>query len=189
MSPSVTLFAATFGGAAAALVAPAASLSWWRILTGAIAAAVLSLAGPVAALPLLLLASVVAVLLAEIDVRTLRLPDRLVLLLALLLLPLVLASGSAVRAATAAVLVGAGHLVVALLPGDGLGLGDVKLSAVLAFGLGALGWPAVALGVVLPYLISGPVAVYLLLSRRAGARAALPFGPALLTGALVATVV
>jgi leader peptidase (prepilin peptidase) / N-methyltransferase len=167
MSPPVTLFAAAFGGAAAILLAPVPSRSWWRAVAGAVVATVLGLAfGAAPALPLLLLAAVVAVLLAEIDMRTLRLPDRLVLLLAGLLAPLVLASGSVLRALAAAVLVGLGHLVVALLPGDGLGLGDVKLSAVLAFGLGAIGWPAVALGVALPYLVSGPVAVYLLLSRR-----------------------
>jgi leader peptidase (prepilin peptidase)/N-methyltransferase len=90
------------------------------------------------------------------------------------------------RAGLAAAIVGLGHLVVAILPGGGLGLGDVKLAAVLAFALGLTGWPAVLLGVLVPYLINGPIAVYLLLSRRATRRTPLPFGPALLVGALIA---
>jgi leader peptidase (prepilin peptidase)/N-methyltransferase len=40
-------------------------------------------------------------------------------------------------------------------------------------------------GTVLPHLVNGPVAVVLLLTGRAGRRTALPFGPALLVGALL----
>ena len=83
-------------------------------------------------------------------------------------------------------LVGAAYLIVALLPGRGLGLGDVKLGAVLGFALGFLGWPALVAGVVLPHLINGPAALVLLLARRARRRTPLPFGPALLVGALLA---
>jgi leader peptidase (prepilin peptidase)/N-methyltransferase len=75
---------------------------------------------------------------------------------------------------------------VALLPGDGLGFGDVKLAAVLGFLLGWFGWPTLLAGVVLPHLINGPVAIWLLVARRAGRRTALPFGPALLAGAALA---
>jgi leader peptidase (prepilin peptidase)/N-methyltransferase len=91
-----------------------------------------------------------------------------------------------VRAVLAASTVGSGHLAVAILPGGGLGLGDVKLAAVLAFVLGLVGWPAVLLGVLVPYLINGPIALYLLLRRRASRHTPLPFGPALLAGALIA---
>jgi len=35
-------------------------------------------------------------------------------------------------------------------------------------------------------LINGPIAVWLLVTRRADRRTALPFGPALLVGALIA---
>ena len=160
------------------------------MLASALAAGLLgAVLGTSPALPLLLVAVVLAALLAEVDMRCLRLPDRQVGVLALVL---VLASApaadlaSAGRAGLAAAAVGLGHLVVAILPGGGLGLGDVKLATVLAFVLGLIGWPAVLLGVLVPYLINGPIAVYLLLSRRATRHTPLPFGPALLAGALIA---
>ena len=89
------------------------------------------------------------------------------------------------RAAVAALLAGAGYLIIALLPGAGLGLGDVKLAGVLGFTLGFVGWPALAVGLMVPHLINGPIALALLLTRKAERRTALPLGPALLTGALV----
>jgi leader peptidase (prepilin peptidase)/N-methyltransferase len=143
-------------------------------------------------LPVLLAGAVLGAVLAQIDARCRRLPDPVVGLLAVSAgLPLTvgaMAAGEparAGRAVLAAALVGAAYLVVALLPGGGLGLGDVKLAAVLAFVLGFLGWPAVAVGTVLPHLINGPVALVLLLTGRVRRRTALPFGPALLVGALL----
>jgi leader peptidase (prepilin peptidase)/N-methyltransferase len=71
----------------------------------------------------------------------------------------------------------------AILAGlGGLGLGDLKLAAVLALILGFAGWPAVIAGVLAPHLINGPIALFLLVTRR---RTVLPFGPALLAGALI----
>ena len=93
--------------------------------------------------------------------------------------------GGLVRATLGAVLSGGVYLIIALLPGGGLGMGDVKLATVLGFTLGFVGWPAVVVGLLAPHLINGPVAVVLLLTRRAGRRTALPLGPALLTGALL----
>jgi leader peptidase (prepilin peptidase)/N-methyltransferase len=92
------------------------------------------------------------------------------------------------RAALAALLSGTIYLVVALLPGAGLGLGDVKLAAVLGFTLGFIGWPSLLTGLVAPHLINGPAALILLLTRRAERRTALPLGPALLAGALLGVV-
>jgi leader peptidase (prepilin peptidase) / N-methyltransferase len=139
-------------------------------------------------LPVLLLAVAIGVLLAAIDIRCLRLPDPLVAALAVVIVVPLTLSGEAGRAFLAAGLVGLGYLLVALLPGGGLGLGDVKLAAVLAFVLGFIGWPAVVVGVIAPHLINGPIALALLVRRRAGRRSALPFGPALLAGALLAVV-
>jgi leader peptidase (prepilin peptidase) / N-methyltransferase len=135
------------------------------------------------------------VLLAEIDVRCLRLPDPLVAALAIVVVtPLTVITAldgtwdRLGRAATAAVVVLLLHLVIALLPWGGLGLGDVKLAGVLGFLLGWTGWPTVLLGVVLPHLLTGPVVLTLLVRRRIGRRTPLPFGPALLAGALIAVV-
>ena len=129
-------------------------------------------------------------LLALIDLRCLRLPDRLVgLLLAVAGVPLaVLLPARIGPALLAAALVGGAYLAIALLPRGGLGLGDVKLAAVLAVILGFASWPAVIVGLVAPHLINGPIALALLLTGRADRRRPLPFGPALLAGALVALV-
>jgi leader peptidase (prepilin peptidase)/N-methyltransferase len=152
--------------------------------------------GPAPLLVVLLPAALLGILLAVIDLRCLRLPDPLVALLAAAtVLPLsagaVLTGEPAglVRATLAALLSGGVYLIIALLPGAGLGLGDVKLATVLGFTSGFLGWPAVAVGLLAPHLINGPIALTLLLTRRAKRRTALPLGPALLTGALLGCLV
>jgi leader peptidase (prepilin peptidase) / N-methyltransferase len=137
-------------------------------------------------LPLLLLATILGSLLAMIDIRCLRLPDPLVATLAAVLIVPLTVSGAPPRAFLAAALAGLAYLLLALLPGGGLGLGDVKLATVLTFLLGYLGWPAVLIGVLAPHLINGPTALFLLAGRRLQRRTALPFGPALLVGALAA---
>lgn len=168
--------------------APAAAIAVCAVSTGLLAGA---LAGP--QLAAYLLAAVLGVLLAAVDLRCLRLPDPLVAAMALLsVLPLIgLAAvagepGRCMRAGLAAALSFAVYLLLAVLPGGGLGFGDVKLAAVLGFLLGWVGWPAVGLGLVLPHLINGPVALFLLVTGRARRGTALPFGPALLAGALLA---
>ena len=218
MSLPLVIFAALFGGSAAAFLpriahrlavpfgespraaCPICGAGWVRVgascrcsrpyavtvLTGAAIAAVLAVAlGPSPVLPFFLLAAVAGLLLALIDLRCLRLPDPIVAVFALLTAgPLATMQphriGPALVAGGAVLTV---YLVVALLPGRGLGLGDVKLAAVLATILGFAGWPAVLVGLVVPHLINGPIALVLLLARRGRP---LPFGPALLAGALLA---
>jgi leader peptidase (prepilin peptidase) / N-methyltransferase len=154
------------------------------VLAGAGVAAVLAVvAGSSALLPIGLIAAVPGLLLAMIDRRCLRLPDRLVLVLAVVAGgPLaVLRPGQIGPALVAAVTVLVAYAILAFLPGRGLGLGDVKLAAVLALILGLVGWPALVVGLVTPHLINGPIAVFRLVRRTAGPIA---FGPALLAGAL-----
>jgi leader peptidase (prepilin peptidase)/N-methyltransferase len=160
---------------------PAAALT-----TAAATALLATTLGPTPLLLLLLLATIPATLLAMIDIRCLRLPDPLMATLAaLIIVPLTLA-GAPSRAFLAATLTGLAYLLLALLPGDGLGLGDVKLAAVLAFVLGYISWPAVAIGMVVPHLINGPIALFAIARRRAHRRTAVPFGPSLLLGTLAA---
>jgi leader peptidase (prepilin peptidase)/N-methyltransferase len=159
------------------------------VLTGAAVAALLAARlGSSPRLPVYLLAAVPGLLLALIDLRCLRLPDVLVGTLAVTAgIPLtVLAPERLGPALLAAVAVLIAYGMIAALPGGGLGLGDVKLAAVLGLILGFAGWPAVLVGVVTPHLINGPIALVLLVTRRAGAKRPLPFGPALLAGALLA---
>jgi leader peptidase (prepilin peptidase)/N-methyltransferase len=159
------------------------------VVTGAAVASALAAAiGPSPLLPVYLLAAVPGLLLALIDLRCLRLPDRLVGGLAIVAgVPLaVLRPGRIGVALLAAGAVLIAYGIIALLPRRGLGLGDVKLAAVLALILGFAGWPAVLVGVLAPHVINGPVAIVLLLTGRAGRRKPIPFGPALLAGALIA---
>lgn len=158
----------------------------WTTIAGATVAALLAVViGPSPLLPPLLLAAVPGLLLAVIDLRCLRLPDRLVAAVGLLGgVPLAVLRPDRIAPAllaAVAVLTAYGLLWV----GGGLGLGDVKLAAVLAMILGFAGWPAVVIGVLAPHLINGPIALFVLVTGR---RRTMPFGPALLVGALVALV-
>lgn len=155
-----------------------------------VAGVLAALLGPAPGLPVLLLAAVLGVLLAMIDLRCLRLPDPLVAALAAVTgVPLAVLQPARIGPAVAASLVvGTVYLLVALLPGQGLGLGDVKLGAVLGLLLGFGGWASVAVGFAAAHLINGVVAGWLLAAGRARGGRALPFGPALLVGALIGLV-
>jgi len=64
-----------------------------------------------------------------------------------------------------------------------LGMGDVKLAALLGLYLGWLGWSTVLTGAVAGFVVQAALALVLLAARRVGRRDALPFGPAMLVGA------
>nr|WP_221380562.1 prepilin peptidase [Actinoplanes polyasparticus] len=156
------------------------------VLAGAAASTLLAATlGPSWLLLVHLPAIVPGLLLALIDLRCLRLPDKLVGALAVIAVPplALLRPERLGSALVAGGLILTAYLVIALLPGHGLGLGDVKLAAVLATILGFTGWPSVVVGLVVPHLINGPVALAMLL---AGRNRPIPFGPALLAGALIA---
>lgn len=164
------------------------------LVLGAIGAAI----GPEPQLLAYLWLGLVCVPLAVIDVDCLRLPDRLTLPGALVGLALLTGAsraeddwGALLRAVLAAVIVGTVAFLFALLVGgcSGLGLGDVKLLALLALFLGWLGWGHVVLGVALGFVFGAVAAVVLLAARRAGMKDSIPFGQWLIAGALVAVVV
>ncbi|GAA0563210.1 A24 family peptidase [Paractinoplanes ferrugineus] len=152
------------------------------VIAGGMVAGVLAATlGPVPELPAYLLAAVPGLLLAMIDLRCLRLPDPLVGALAVTAAgPLaVLRPGQIGVSLVAAVAVLIAYTILFLL--GGLGLGDVKLAAVLALILGFAGAPALIVGLLAPHLIGGSAALFRLVSGRRGPFA---FGPALLLGAL-----
>ena len=71
---------------------------------------------------------------------------------------------------------------VLMLGQPGMGMGDVKLGAMLgAF----LGWKLVLLSVLLSVLVGGPLAAALLVTGRKGRRDPVPFGPFLALGGVV----
>jgi leader peptidase (prepilin peptidase)/N-methyltransferase len=144
------------------------------------------------ALPLYVAMAVFGVLLAVIDLACKRLPHALVVpsiwltgALFAIVAALTGSWGSWVRAVIAGAALGAVFLGLWLVPGQGLGFGDVKLAVLLGLFLGWLGWGAVLLGGLLPWLVNGPIALALLISRRVGRKTFLPFGPAMLAGALL----
>nr|WP_281069700.1 A24 family peptidase [Nesterenkonia lacusekhoensis] len=130
-----------------------------------------------------------ALVLALIDLREHRLPNRIIYpwaLFTLALLPLLgllLGDGSAVLRAVAAGLTWAlVFLGIRLVHPPSLGMGDVKLVLVLGVYAGFLGWSAVGAAVVLSCLSGGLVSAVLLVTRRASRHTAIPFGPFLLLG-------
>jgi leader peptidase (prepilin peptidase)/N-methyltransferase len=162
------LFAALLGGAVA--------LTGWRPATAALAWA----AGA-------------AVVLGAVDLASHRLPDRVtfptaaVCAVSLVADAAVVGSwGALVRALAAAVAAFALAAAARAISPDALGLGDVKLLGLLGLLLGWFGWGVLLTGVFLGLLVGAAVSLVLLATRRAGWRTALPFGPPLLIGAVLA---
>ena len=147
-------------------------------------------------LPAFLALAVTAVLLTVVDLRHQLLPDRVVLpalgVGAVLLLLAAAAEGtwgSLLRAVLGAAAMFLGFLVLALVSPGGLGMGDVKLAALLGLHLGWLAWPAVLVGALAAFVVQALVALLLLGARRVRRDSALPFGPAMLVGAALAAAV
>jgi len=143
-----------------------------------------------------LLAPFLGILLAlsVIDIRTKTLPNKIVYPSLLVVAPyLVVArlSGGGVDLADAAIgfaAYGGGLLLVALISPRGMGMGDVKLAALIGLTLGALGLRYVAVAAGLGILLGGVGAIVALLLGR-DRKQALPFGPFLATGAALAAFV
>ena len=144
-------------------------------------------------LPAYLYLAAVGVALAAIDLDTKRLPNVIVLpsypvAAVLFLLPAVLEGqwDDYVRAiAGAAALFGVFFLLALIYPA-GMGFGDVTLAGVLGAYLAWLGWAAVVVGGFLGFALGAVVGVAMMVAGRAGRRTALPFGPFMLLGALLA---
>jgi leader peptidase (prepilin peptidase) / N-methyltransferase len=141
-------------------------------------------------LPAFLLLAAVGVLLAVVDLRTRLLPDRLVLpalAAGTVLLTVAAVAGHDLpalgRAAAGAAVGFAGYLVLALVAPAGLGMGDVKLAALLGLHLAWLGWPVLVDGALAGFVVQAVLAAVLLATRRVALRGYIPFGPAMLAGA------
>jgi leader peptidase (prepilin peptidase) / N-methyltransferase len=128
--------------------------------------------------------------LVVIDVEHHRLPDRLVVAglgggtILLGAATLVDGDGPALLRALGAV-VAVFAFFGALTLATAFGFGDTKLAAVLAGYLGWLGWGYVLCGLMAGFVVGALVSLPLLLTRRVGLKTALPFGPALVAGALL----
>jgi leader peptidase (prepilin peptidase) / N-methyltransferase len=81
---------------------------------------------------------------------------------------------------------GGALLLVAIVSPGGMGMGDVKLAALIGLVLGALGLRYVAVAAGIGILAGGLGAVVLLVFARASRKQAIPFGPYLALGAILA---
>jgi len=165
-------------------------------LSGAVVLGAVSWAigwGPV--LPSLLYIGAVGTMLALIDVEHHRLPDKLTLpsypiVAALLLIPAAVTGqwGEYGRAWLGALVMVGFYFALALIYPGGMGMGDVKLSGVLGLGLGYLGWAFVVVGLFAAFVLGSVIGVALMIFGKAGRKTAIPFGPFMIAGAILAMV-
>lgn len=109
--------------------------------------------------------------------------DGWVALLGIIALITATVGGWAVFGAALACALSAGGFMclVRLFSRGGLGLGDVKLVAVIGL---YLGYSYTVLALFIAFVLGGLVATFLLLTRRAGRHSRLPFGPFLAAGSI-----
>jgi leader peptidase (prepilin peptidase)/N-methyltransferase len=164
-----------------------------ELLTGVLFAAIAARFGFSAELPAYLYLAAISVALALIDLDVRKLPNSLTLpsyLVGAVLLAVAAVvghdGGALLRAfGGMAALYVAFFLLAFAYPG-GMGFGDVKLAGVLGLYLGWLGWGSVVVGAFSGFVLGGLVGVGLILFGGAGRKSKVPFGPFMVTGALLA---
>ena len=169
--------------------------NWWPGLATAGLAALATWAvgdlGGWAALPAYLLFAWLTVGLVWIDLDVHRLPIGLVVptgawLAALLVIASVATADRRwLGALVGALVMGGVYLLLALLPGGGVGGGDVRLAPLIGALLGWLGTAELTVGIMAGFVVGGVAALALLVLRRAGLRTAIAYGPAMCLGAWV----
>lgn len=157
------------------------------LLAAVLAGGGAALVGPSWNLPLVAVLAAFGVLLGAIDARSKLLPNAVLLRFTAATAPLVVlaAVGSGRWSGLlGAVAGGAGlftvYLVLALISPAGMGMGDVKLAAVLGvYGgwAGAAAWMGTLLG---GFLLGGLAGIAVLLLRRGSRGSTFPFGPGML---------
>lgn len=145
--------------------------------------------------PAYLYFAALGIALTLIDLRTHRLPNALVLpgypVAAVLLVTACLLGAEwagLVRAAIGMVALFSFYFALRLIGPTGMGGGDVKLAGLVGWYLGWLGWSTLVVGAAAAFVLGGVFGVILLALRRAGRRAAIPFGPWMILGAWVGIV-
>lgn len=146
-----------------------------------------------AALPAYLLFAAGGLALAVIDLDCKRLPNAIVLPgypvlgVALLAAAAVQQDGSA---AVRTVLGGAGlyalYFALAFAYPAGMGFGDVKLAGLVGAVMAFVSLPTLLVGAFSAFLLGGIAGVAVLVAGRGGRKTAIPFGPFMITGALLA---
>jgi leader peptidase (prepilin peptidase)/N-methyltransferase len=168
----------------------------FALLAAACCAGLAAATGARPELAVWLLAVPVVVVLAAVDRAVQRLPDVLTLPLAVVVVAglgiaaaLPGSAGDWTRALLAGVVLSGVYFVLFLINPNGMGFGDVKLAVPVGVALGWYGWDVVFLGTFTGFLLAAGYGLALIVARRAGRRTAMPFGPFMALGALVALLV
>lgn len=145
------------------------------------------------ALPAYLYFAAIGIALALIDLDCRRLPNVIVLPSYGVIGALLTVSAawqqdwwSLARAAIGAVALFGFFFVVASVRPGGMGFGDVKLAGILGAVLGYLSWSALVIGSFGGFLLGALVGIGVMAVGSGGRKTALPFGPFMIAGALVA---
>jgi len=164
-----------------------------EVLTAVVFAALALRFGLDPALPAYLYLGAVGIALTLIDLDTRRLPRVLTrpsYAVGLVLLGVAALAGDGqapyLRALLGCLALYAFYFLLRRVAPRGMGGGDVTLSGLLGLYLGYLGWDVLVVGGFLGFLLGGVLSALLLASGRAGRKTAIPFGPFMLLGALVA---
>ncbi|MEV4775188.1 A24 family peptidase [Microbacterium sp. LTA6] len=127
-----------------------------------------------------------------IDVRTHRLPNRIVLPTLVALLVLVVAealltgqSRPLIGAVLGMLILGGFYAALRMVSREGMGGGDVKLAAVIGVVLGWHGWQALAVGAASAFVLGALYALVLMALRRADRSTRIAFGPWMIVGAIL----
>jgi leader peptidase (prepilin peptidase)/N-methyltransferase len=161
--------------------------------TAAVCAGVAAHFGPAWPTPAYLFFTGVALVLTLTDLAEKRLPNAVMypsfaaLLVLLAGAALITEAVPAILGALAGSVVAfAFYLVLRLISPRGIGMGDVKLAAVIGLMLGYLGWYPVVIGCAAGFVIGGLASAFSLARGSASLTSSIPFGPAMLSGAFVA---
>lgn len=127
-----------------------------------------------------------------VDLRELRVPNRMVGAAAAAMFPLLAVAtladiaGTSLLRALLGALAGFGvYLVMNLIAPASMGMGDVKLSFVIGGHMAFVSWTAWYWSIFLAFLGMAVIGVLLMLARRAGRKTSLPFGPFMVVAALI----
>lgn len=151
--------------------------AWWR--------------GYAADLPAFLALAFVAVVLTLIDISHRRLPNAIVLPALPVFVALLAVTGewgSLLRAVAAGAALFAFYLAIALISPRGMGMGDVKLAALVGTALGWIGWGALLVGAFAAFVLGACGGLILIAVRGGSRKTAIPFGPWMLLGMAVGLV-
>lgn len=131
-----------------------------------------------------------AVSLSIADIRWHRLPNRLVLAWALYSVALLLGVSllrsdyqALLWALLASLILGGGYLLLSICGGGAMGMGDVKLAAVLGLNLGYFSLGSVLFATIVAFISASLLVLIGMLLRRLTLRSRVPFGPFMIFGA------